>query len=152
MKPWTFLKMGHIGSKARSPVQIIEDPMLVTKGLWLKSLLLNSIPHKARVSDSRAIMDLLLYNVKFIPLGSYLGSARAHPILHRNKAGNLQKNFFWQTIMARAFIFGTWHYLMSLYQNIKIILLRSYLGSARAHPMLHRNKEGNLLKSTCDKQ
>ena len=67
--------MGHIGSKARSPVQIIEDPMLVTKGLWLKSLLLNSIPHKARMSDSRAIMDLLLYNVKFIPLGSYLGSA-----------------------------------------------------------------------------
>ena len=26
-----------------------------------------------------------------IPIGSYLGFARAHPILHRNKEGNLKK-------------------------------------------------------------
>ena len=25
-------------------------------------------------------------------------------------------------------------------------MIRSYLGSARVHPILHRNKEGNLLK------
>ena len=62
MKPCTFLKIDHIGSKTRSLGQIIEYPMLVTKGLWFKSLLLNSILiiRKAEVSDSRFIMALLL--------------------------------------------------------------------------------------------
>ena len=41
----TFLKMGHVGSKSRSLVQIIEDPVLVTKGLSFKSLLCYAIPH-----------------------------------------------------------------------------------------------------------
>ena len=50
IKPCAFLKMGHIGSKTRSLGQIIEDPMLVTKGLWFKSLLLNSIPHNPESS------------------------------------------------------------------------------------------------------
>ena len=33
MKSYTFFKMGHVGSTTRSLGQIIEDPMLVTKGL-----------------------------------------------------------------------------------------------------------------------
>ena len=33
MKPCKFFKMDHIGSKTMSLGQIIEDPMLVTKGL-----------------------------------------------------------------------------------------------------------------------
>ena len=41
----SILKMGRIGSTTRSLGQIIEDPMLVTKGFWFKSLLLNSFPH-----------------------------------------------------------------------------------------------------------
>ena len=53
MKPCTFLKMGRIGSKPRSLGQIIEDPMLVTKGLCFKYLLLNSIPHNPESSGER---------------------------------------------------------------------------------------------------
>ena len=40
--------MGHVKSKTRSLGQIIEDPMLVTKGLWFKSLLFthyHTMPH-----------------------------------------------------------------------------------------------------------
>ena len=37
--------MGHVRPKSRSLGQIIEDPMLVTKGLRIKFLLCNAIPH-----------------------------------------------------------------------------------------------------------
>ena len=41
----TFFKTGHVKSKSRSLGQIIKDAMLVTKGLWFKSMLFNAIPH-----------------------------------------------------------------------------------------------------------
>ena len=43
-----ILKIGHVGSKTRSLGQIIKGPMLVTKGLLFKSLLLthyHTMPH-----------------------------------------------------------------------------------------------------------
>ena len=52
--------MGYVGCKIRSLGQIIEESMIVTKGLGFKSLLFNAKPHKwkAQVSESRAIMVL----------------------------------------------------------------------------------------------
>ena len=56
-----LLKMVHVRSQCRSQAQIIEDPMLVTKGCDLNpcSLMLYQTIQKAQVSDSRAIMVLL---------------------------------------------------------------------------------------------
>ena len=56
-------EMGHVGSKTRSLGQIIEEPMRVTKGLWFQFLLFDVIPQnpEAQVSESRAIMALLLF-------------------------------------------------------------------------------------------
>ena len=51
MKSLTRSKIGHVGSTSRSPGQIIQELMLVTKGLLLKSLLFNAIPHNLQGSD-----------------------------------------------------------------------------------------------------
>ena len=45
--------MGHVGSKSRSLVQILEDPMLVTKGLRFQALLFDAIPHNPESSGER---------------------------------------------------------------------------------------------------
>ena len=37
--------MGYIGSKPRSTGQIIEEPMLVIKGLGFKYVVFTAIPH-----------------------------------------------------------------------------------------------------------
>ena len=46
-------KMGHVMSINRSLGQIIEDPMLVIKGLCFKTLLFYAIPHNPEGSGER---------------------------------------------------------------------------------------------------
>ena len=43
----------NVGSKSRSLGQIIEDPVLVTKGLGFKSLLFNAIQHNSEGSGEQ---------------------------------------------------------------------------------------------------
>ena len=54
--------MGHGGSKTRSLGQIIQDPMLVTKGLLFKSLLLNAMPFNLESSGER-LQGSLVYRL-----------------------------------------------------------------------------------------
>ena len=59
--------MGYIGSKTRSLGQIIEEPMLVTKGCDLNPCsFFKATAHEAQVSNSRAIMALLLGTVDHV--------------------------------------------------------------------------------------
>ena len=92
---------------------------------------------------SRSVIAL----VKIVLLRSYLGSAQAHPILHRNKEGNHVTNHKGQSIH----ILHVASSSEPLYKILELYPFGSCLGSAGMHPILQRNKEGNLLKSTFDK-
>ena len=67
---------------------------MATKWLKMEKIFKNLLVtnHKAgsiHILYEASLGDPLPKIVKIIPLGSYLGFARAHPILHRNKEGKL---------------------------------------------------------------
>ena len=67
---------------------------------------------------------------------------------HGNKMAengkSLLKSSCDKPLRPKAFIFCSKHHWVTPYQNFEIIPLGSYLGFARVHPILHRNKAGNL--------
>ena len=67
---------------------------MATKWLKMEKIFKNLLAtnHKAgsiHILYEASLGDPLPKLLKIIPLGSYLGFARAHPILHRNKEGKL---------------------------------------------------------------